>query len=130
MSEAGGPRLTPAERELAAQFAEHARALIALLRIPEGDPERLFHQVHDGLARLYADALQLPPVFGSDETPDPPDIDADRARVFQAVWRRSELMLAVTSHENEGVLRLTHEEHREVAAAGFATRPEGKWVGY
>ena len=46
------------------------------------------------------------------------------------VWRRGELMLAVTSHENEGVLRLTHEEHREVAAAGFATRPEGKWVGY
>lgn len=40
-----------------------------------------------------------------------------------AIYRRGELVLGVTSHERDGVLRLTPDEHHELAALGIAPEP-------
>jgi len=45
-------------------------------------------------------------------------------------YRESELLLGLVSHENEGVLRLTQQEHAEVAALGIPSEPTAEWIGY
>jgi hypothetical protein len=47
-----------------------------------------------------------------------------------AVYRRGELLLGLVSHEREGVLRLTADEHREVAALGIASEATAEWISY
>jgi hypothetical protein len=47
-----------------------------------------------------------------------------------AFYRRAELMLAIVSHESEGVLRIRPEEQALLDAAGITYRLEGVWVGY
>jgi hypothetical protein len=42
-----------------------------------------------------------------------------------AVYRDGELLLGLVSHEREGVLRLTLEEHAEVAALGIPSNTSG-----
>jgi hypothetical protein len=44
------------------------------------------------------------------------------------VWRGEEIMLAVISHEREGVLRLTAGEHATAAALGFPSAESGTWI--
>ncbi len=46
------------------------------------------------------------------------------------VWRDGELMLAIISHEQEGVLRVTPEEAVLLDTLGVLTRDVGEWVGY
>lgn len=47
------------------------------------------------------------------------------------VWRESEIMVAVISHEQEGILRLTESEHTALAAElGVVSHAEGQWVRY
>lgn len=47
-----------------------------------------------------------------------------------AIYRRRELVLGLLSHEQEGVLRLTPEEHREVAALGIPSKETAGWFGH
>jgi hypothetical protein len=47
-----------------------------------------------------------------------------------ALYRGSELMLGIVTHEGEGVLRLPMGELPEFQAAGFASRAEGRWVDF
>jgi hypothetical protein len=47
-----------------------------------------------------------------------------------AIYREGELLLGIVSHENEGVLRLTHHEHAEVAAFGVLSKPTAESIGY
>ena len=44
------------------------------------------------------------------------------------IYRRGELALGLVSHEQEGVLRLTHQEHAEVAALDIPSEPTVKWI--
>jgi hypothetical protein len=46
------------------------------------------------------------------------------------IYRESELLLGLVSHENEGVLRLTRGEHAEVAALGISSEPTAEWIGF
>jgi hypothetical protein len=46
------------------------------------------------------------------------------------VYRKGELLLGIVTHENEGVLRLTHQEHAEVAAMGIPSEPTAEWIRY
>jgi len=46
------------------------------------------------------------------------------------VYRRGELVLGLVSHEQEGVLRLTAEEHREVAALDISSEETAEWIHY
>jgi hypothetical protein len=58
-------------------------------------------------------------------------LDTDRGWLEDPVfWRGDEIMLAVISHEQEGVLRLTASEHREAQSAGFVTRESGRWAAW
>ena len=47
-----------------------------------------------------------------------------------AIYRRGELVLGLLSHEREGVLRLSHEEHAQVAALGIPSGATAEWVDY
>jgi hypothetical protein len=47
-----------------------------------------------------------------------------------AIYRRGELVLGLLSHEQEGVLRLTPEEHIEVAALDIPSGESAEWIGY
>jgi hypothetical protein len=47
-----------------------------------------------------------------------------------AVYRDGELMMAVLSHENGGVLRVTELELQELRRIGFPDRDAVPWVGY
>ena len=44
------------------------------------------------------------------------------------IYRAGQIMLAIVSHEREGVLELTSEEQRAVATLGIATRANAEWV--
>jgi len=46
------------------------------------------------------------------------------------IYRRSELLLGVVSHEHEGVLRLTHEEHEAVAALHIPSETAAESITY
>lgn len=46
------------------------------------------------------------------------------------IYRDGELLLGIVSHEQEGVLRLTPEEHAAVAAAGIESASTAESVGY
>ena len=46
------------------------------------------------------------------------------------IYRKGELVLGLVSHEMEGVLRLTHEEHLEVAALGVPSEATAQWIAY
>lgn len=46
------------------------------------------------------------------------------------VYRQGELMLGVVTHEQEGVLRATADELRELAALGFAFQPAGTSITF
>jgi hypothetical protein len=46
------------------------------------------------------------------------------------VWRDEQVMLAIISHEQEGLLRVTPEEVALLGALGLPTRDVGEWVGY
>ena len=46
------------------------------------------------------------------------------------IYRGGELVLGLVSHEQEGVLRLTGEEHREVAALDIPSELTAEWIGY
>ena len=46
------------------------------------------------------------------------------------VYRKGELLLGIVSHEQEGVLRLTADEHREVAALGIRSELTAESVRY
>lgn len=43
-------------------------------------------------------------------------------------YREGRMALGIVSHEREGVLRLSDEEHREVAARGIPTRETPEWI--
>ena len=47
-----------------------------------------------------------------------------------AIYREGELLLGIVSHENEGVLRLTQQEHAEVVVIGVSSEPTAEWIGY
>jgi hypothetical protein len=46
------------------------------------------------------------------------------------IYRRGELVLGLVSHEQEGVLRLTHQEHIEVGALDIPSEETAEWIGY
>lgn len=46
------------------------------------------------------------------------------------IYREGELLLGLVSHETEGVLRLTHGEHVEVAAMGIPSEATAEWIAY
>jgi hypothetical protein len=46
------------------------------------------------------------------------------------IYRGGELVLGLVSHEQEGVLRLTHQEHSEVAALDIPSEATAEWIGY
>jgi hypothetical protein len=46
------------------------------------------------------------------------------------IYRSGELVLGLVSHEHEGVLRLTQDEHDAVAALGVSSEVVGDSVGY
>jgi hypothetical protein len=46
------------------------------------------------------------------------------------IYRETELLVGLVSHEQEGVLRLTHQEHVEVAALDIPSEPTAEWIGY
>lgn len=46
------------------------------------------------------------------------------------IYRRTALLLGLVSHEREGVLRLTHQEHDAVAALGIPSDAEGISICY
>jgi len=46
------------------------------------------------------------------------------------VWRDGQVMLAIVSHEQEGVLRVTPQEAALLDTLGIPTREVGEWVGY
>ena len=46
------------------------------------------------------------------------------------IYRRGELALGLVSHHREGVLRLTREEHAEVAALDIPSEATAEWTGY
>jgi hypothetical protein len=46
------------------------------------------------------------------------------------LYRGSELMLGVITHEQEGVVRLSPTERKELDVTGLRYRLEGQWVGY
>jgi hypothetical protein len=46
------------------------------------------------------------------------------------IYRQGELVLGLVSHENEGVLRLTPDEHREVAALDMPSETTAEWIRY
>ena len=46
------------------------------------------------------------------------------------VYRATEFMMGVLSHENGGVLRVTELELQELHATGFPDRDEVAWVGF
>jgi hypothetical protein len=46
------------------------------------------------------------------------------------LYRGTELMLGIVTHEGEGVLRLAPRELPDFQAAGFASRAEGRWVDF
>lgn len=46
------------------------------------------------------------------------------------IYRRSEVMLAVESHEGEGFARLWETEVPAFEASGLRWRGQGKWTGY
>lgn len=46
------------------------------------------------------------------------------------VYRQGELVLGLDSHEREGVLRLTPQEHGEVAALGVASQGTAEEIGF
>jgi len=46
------------------------------------------------------------------------------------LYRRGELLLGLVSHEQEGVLRLTRNEHRDVAALDIPSELTAEWIGY
>jgi len=47
-----------------------------------------------------------------------------------AIYRAGELVLGLVSHELEGVLCLTAEEHAEVARLDIPSQPTAEWIGY
>lgn len=47
-----------------------------------------------------------------------------------AIFRAGELVLGVASHEREAMLRLTPQEHREVAALGITSAQTADWLVY
>jgi len=47
-----------------------------------------------------------------------------------AIYRAGELVLGLVSHENEGVLRLTQQEHADVAALGIRSERDAEWIGH
>lgn len=46
------------------------------------------------------------------------------------IYRQTELGLGIVSHEREGVLRLTPEEHAEVARRGIPSEETAEWIEY
>lgn len=46
------------------------------------------------------------------------------------IYRRGELVLGLVSHEREGVLRLTGEEHAHLAALDISSRVTAEWIEY
>lgn len=46
------------------------------------------------------------------------------------IYRGGELVLGLVSHEREGVLRLSHDEHPQVAALGIPSEATAEWVDY
>lgn len=46
------------------------------------------------------------------------------------IYRHGELALGLVSHEQAGVLRLTHQEHAEVAAMNIPSEPTSDWIHY
>ena len=46
------------------------------------------------------------------------------------IYRRSELALGIVSHEHEGVLRLTHNEHEAVAALDIPSEAAAESITY
>lgn len=46
------------------------------------------------------------------------------------IYRQRELVLGLVSHENEGVLRLTPDEHREVTALDIPSITTAEWISY
>jgi hypothetical protein len=46
------------------------------------------------------------------------------------IYRRGELVLGLDSHERKGVLRLTHQEHVEVAALDIPSEPKAESIDY
>lgn len=47
-----------------------------------------------------------------------------------ACYRNGDLMLGVVTHLQEGTMRLTAEEHAEVAQMGITASGSEEWVGY
>jgi hypothetical protein len=45
------------------------------------------------------------------------------------LYRSSDFLCGVVSHESEGALELTPVEVQAFEASGFPARPEGRWVG-
>ena len=46
------------------------------------------------------------------------------------IYRQDELVLGLVSHEQQGVLRLTANEHHEVAALDIPSEVTGEWIGF
>jgi len=46
------------------------------------------------------------------------------------IYRRGELVLGLVSHEQEGVLRLTRDEHQEVGALDIPSELTAEWIAY
>jgi hypothetical protein len=46
------------------------------------------------------------------------------------IYRQAELVLGLVSHEKAGVLRLTPDEHAEVAAMDIPSEVAAEWIGY
>lgn len=47
-----------------------------------------------------------------------------------SIYRHGELVLGLVSHEHEGVLRVTHQEHDAVAALDIPSEPAGESINY
>jgi hypothetical protein len=56
--------------------------------------------------------------------------DADLWLEDLAVYRDAELMMAVLSHEDGGILRVTQSELDELRQLGFPDRDQVPWIGY
>lgn len=107
-----GPYERPAapRRVLTGADSEHLTRTVRLWAFNEASLDRLLSFVDEGL-------------FHSPAGPDGWLEDL-------TIYREGELVLGLVSHEREGVLRLTHEEHARVAALGIPSEPTAEWIAY
>ena len=107
--------LKPFERSIAPR-----KRVTVLAGQPPMQPTKLWALTTDSIAvlkGLFANGVFTKPSYGEQGWLEDPTL-----------YRADAIILGIVSHESEGVLTLTENEHAQIAAMGIRTRGQPQWI--